>query len=170
MAKIAIVLASDYEDSEFRRPFDAVRAAGHEVVVVGSEGGKKLEGKRGKDSVETDKGIADVSPDEFDALLVPGGHSPDKLRTDPKMVDFARSMMSAGKPVAAVCHGPQLLIEADVVRGRTMTSWPSVRTDLKNAGAEWVDQEVCVDGNLVTSRKPEDLEAFDRAFLEMVGR
>lgn len=101
--------------------------------------------------------------------MIPGGYSPDHLRTSAAMVDFLRRFDTLRRPIAAVCHGPQLLIEADIVRGRCLTSWPSVKTDLKNAGAQWVDQEVCIDGKLITSRKPEDLDAFSKAVLQSLA-
>ena len=169
MSKVAFVLADDYEDSEFRLPFEAVRDAGHEITVIGTEKDKEVKGKKGKDKVRIDATARDMRPQDFDALVIPGGHSPDKLRMDRDIVAFTRAMVEAGKPVAAVCHGPQLLIEADVVRDKTLTSWPSVKKDLQNAGAMWVDREVVVSGNLITSRKPEDLKAFSRELLAHVG-
>src|SRR5918996_6057935 len=157
-----------FEDSEFKFPYDGVKAAGHDPVVIGSETGKKLEGKKGNEIVDADVAISEVRPDEFDALVIPGGYSPDKLRTDPKMVEFTRSMYESGKPVAAICHAGWMLAEADILRGKKVTSYHSIKTDLINAGAEWVDQEVVEDGNLITSRRPEDLEAFTKAFLVQV--
>jgi protease I len=169
MSKVAFVLADDYEDSEFRMPFEAVSSAGHEITVIGIEKGKEVKGKKGKDKVRVEATAKDARPEDFDALVIPGGHSPDKLRMDRDIVAFTRAMVQAGKPVAAICHGPQLLIEADVVRDKTLTSWPSVKKDLQNAGAMWVDHEVVVSGNLITSRKPEDLKAFNRELLGHVG-
>ncbi len=169
MSRIAFVLADDYEDSEFRVPYDAVRDAGHQTTVIGMEAGKEVKGKKGKDKARVEKTAKDVQPEQFDALVIAGGYSPDHLRLDPDIVAFTRAMVESGKPVAAVCHGPQLLIEADVVRDKTMTSWPSVKKDLQNAGAMWVDREVCISGNLITSRKPEDLKAFSRELLSHVG-
>ena len=163
--KIAVLLASDFEDSELTQPVEALRAAGHEVEILGSRSGESLEGKQGEASVTTDGAAKDSDPSTYDALLIPGGYSPDQLRTDEDVVDFVRRFASLGRPIAAVCHGPQLLIEAGVVAGKTMTSWPSVRTDLKNAGASVVDEEVCVDGRWITSRNPDDLPAFSRALL-----
>lgn len=165
MAKIAMLLDNDFEDSEFRVPFDRLRQAGHEVDVLGVDR-RTVKGKRGDEKVQIDALISERSPDQYDALLIPGGFSPDHLRTDEDAVRFVESFAKQDKPLAAVCHGPQLLIEAGVVKGRTLTSWPSVRTDLRNAGAEWVDREVVVDGGLITSRNPDDLEAFSAALLE----
>jgi protease I len=160
-----------FEDSEFRVPYDHLREAGHEVVVVGLAAGKQVTGKKGKEKVSTEVAAADVSAEAFDAVVIPGGYSPDHLRTDVKMVGLTRDTFLAGKPLAAVCHAPWMLIEADVADGRTVTSWPSIRTDLINAGARWVDREVVEDGNLITSRKPADLEAFSQAILrQLEGR
>jgi protease I len=171
VARVAIVVDNDFEDSEFRVPYERLRRAGHEAVVVGREGGKALRGKAGKDEITTATSIRDVMPRDFDALVIPGGYSPDRLRTEPLMVDLVRQMFDAGKPVAAICHAGSLLIEADVVDERTVTSWPSIKTDLVNAGAHWIDQDVVEDGNLVTSRRPDDLEAFSDAILrQLEGR
>jgi protease I len=158
MARIAIPLAQDFEDSEFSVPAKRLEAAGHENTVIGDHPGETVTGKRGESRATIDTNAAALLPDDFDALVIPGGYSPDKLRLDGDIV-------ATGKPVAAVCHGQQLLIEADAVSGRTMTSWPSVRTDLINAGAAWVDRAVAEDGNLITSRKPGDLDAFCEAIL-----
>ena len=165
MAKVAFIMDEVFEDSEFRFPYDRVKELGHVPVVVGLERGKKVEGKKGQETVTTDVSIDEVSPDEFDALVIPGGYSPDKFPANPKMVDFTRSIFESAKPVAAICHAGWMLAEADIARGKTVTSWPSIKTDLVNAGANWVDQEVVEDGNLITSRKPDDLEAFSKALL-----
>ena len=163
--KVAFIMDEMFEDSEFRVPFDRLKDAGHEPVIVGLEAGKAIEGKKGDEKVTTDVAIGQVSPDEFDGLVIPGGYSPDKIRTDEKMVELTRSIAGSGKPVAAICHAGWMLAEADVIKGKTVTSWPSIKTDLVNAGANWVDQEVVEDGNIITSRKPDDLEAFSKAFL-----
>jgi protease I len=168
MASIAFILGPEFEDSEFRVPYDKLEQAGHHVTIIGTDKDQTVDGKRGKEHVKIDFVPAERSPDEFDALVIPGGHSPDNIRADEQIVGFVRRFVDSGKPVAAVCHGPQLLIEADVVRGKRMTSWPSVRKDLENAGAHWVDEEVVTDGSLITSRKPDDLEAFSNALLSMV--
>jgi deglycase len=166
MAKVAFVLADDFEDSEFKVPYDRIREAGHKVTVVGKEGNKQVKGKKGKESFTTEVGPGDVSADQFDALVIPGGYSPDKLRTDEGIVSLVQKIFGADKPVAAICHAGSLLIEAGAVAGRRVTSWPSIRTDLINAGATWEDAEVVEDGNLVTSRKPDDLDAFCAAILK----
>lgn len=169
MARIAMIVDELFEDPELRQPYDRLREAGHEVVLVGLEAGKRLTGKRGKETITIERAVEDVSADEFDALVIPGGYSPDKLRMSRPMVAFTRAFFDQDKLVAAVCHAPWMLVEADVTEGRTMTSWPSIRTDLLNAGARWVDREVVEDGNLVTSRKPDDLPAFSEAILRRLA-
>lgn len=164
--RVAVVVDEEYEDSELTIPCNCLREAGFQPIIVGKNAGKALAGKRGKSRIEVDMDAGRASPDDYVALVIPGGHSPDHLRTEPAVVDFVRDFCASGKLVAAVCHGPQLLIEADAVSGKTLTSWPSVKKDLENAGATWVDREVVQDGNLVTSRKPEDLGAFCAALLK----
>jgi protease I len=168
MAKIAFIVDEMFEDSEFKFPYEHVKDAGHEAVIVGLEAGKKLEGKKGEETITTDKAIGDVSAGDFDAIVIPGGYSPDKIRSNPDMVNITREIAEAGKPVAAICHAGWMLAEADLIRGKTVTSWPSIKTDLINAGANWVDQEVVEDGNIITSRKPDDLEAFTKTLLSQV--
>lgn len=168
MAKIAFIVADMFEDSEFRVPYDRVREAGHEALIVGLKAGAELKGKKGKETIKADVAVEDVKPEEFDALVIPGGYSPDKLRTDIKMVGLTRAMFLDRKPIAAICHAGWMLVEADVIDGRTVTSWPSIKTDLINAGARWVDKEVVEDRNLITSRKPEDLPAFTEALLRQI--
>jgi protease I len=163
MATIAFVLETDYEDSEFDQPWSALLDDGHTCVLIGTEVGKELKGKKGRSSTEVERTPDMVDVEDFAALVIPGGYSPDKLRIHDGIVDFTRKFMDSGKPVAAICHAGQLLVEAGVVEGRTVTSWPSVRTELELAGAEWVDREVVEDGNLITSRKPDDLPAFTEA-------
>jgi protease I len=169
MSRIAILVDRMFEDSEFRVPYDRLRAAGHDVEILGLEVGTKLVGKRGKEHVTIERAVRDVSDRDYDALVIPGGYSPDHLRTDLDAVRFTREMALAHKPVAAVCHAPWMLIEADVTDGRLLTSWRSLRTDLLNAGARWIDREVVVDGNIITSRKPEDLAAFSDAILHQLA-
>ena len=169
MAAIAMPVAEDFEDSEFTVPFDRFKNAGHDITVIGKKVGEIVIGKPGQSRATIDKVAADLDPENFDALVIPGGYSPDHLRLNEDVVSFVRRFFETGKTVAAICHGPQLLIEADVFDGRKLTSWPSVRTDLRNAGAQWVDREVVVDGNLVTSRKPEDLEAFCNEIIDRLG-
>ena len=169
MARIAFIVASDFEDSEFRVPYDAVKKAGHEAVIIGVEAGKQLKGKKGKETLTAERAVKEVSAKDFDALVIPGGYSPDHLRMDIGMVGFVRDFFRADKPIAAICHAGWLLVESDIADGRTVTSWPSVKTDLLNAGARWVDREVVEDGNLITSRNPGDLPAFCEALLRQVS-
>ena len=169
MSRIAFVLADDFEDSEFRKPYDTLKAAGHQIDVIGVKTGAKVKGKKGEEVITIEKAVVEASAGDYDALVIPGGYSPDHLRTEQPIVTFVQTIARDGKVVAAVCHGPQLLIEADTVKGRVVTSWPSVRRDLENAGATWVDEEVHVDGKLITSRKPADLPAFSRAILDQLG-
>ncbi|HEY1456195.1 MAG TPA: type 1 glutamine amidotransferase domain-containing protein [Candidatus Dormibacteraeota bacterium] len=166
--KIACVLGPNFEDSEFNEPYDAFRSAGMDVTIVGLESGAELQGSKGKVKASVDKTFHDVRPDEFDALFIPGGGSPDKLRAHDEAVRFVKAFMSAGKPVFAICHGPQLLLTADEYKGHRMTAWKTVQGDLKKAGGNVADQEVVVDRNLVTSRQPSDLPAFVRESLKVM--
>jgi protease I len=164
MARVAFILDEMFEDSEFQVPYDRVREAGHQAEVVGLERGKRVTGKKGAE-VMIERGVGEVRADEFDALVIPGGYSPDKIRTDAGMVALTRDLYQANKPVAAICHAGWMLAEADIVRGKTVTSFKSIKTDLENAGATWVDREVVEEGNLITSRTPDDLPAFTETLL-----
>jgi len=166
--KIATVLGPKFEDSEFKEPDDALRNAGHEVTIVGLEAGAQIEGDKGKVKATVDRTFKDVRPEDFDGLLIPGGGSPDKLRAHDEAVKFVKAFMTAGKPVLAICHGPQLLLTADEYKNHRMTAWKTVQGDLKKAGANVVDQEVVVDRNLVTSRQPSDLPAFIRESMKVL--
>lgn len=167
--KIAILVADGFEESELSRPRAALAAAGAETAVV-SPSSDLVQSWSGDDygsPVDVDVPLAEARADDFDALLLPGGvMNPDTLRTKPRAVDFVRAFFDAGKPVAAICHGPWLLIEAGVVRGRRLTSYKSIKTDLMNAGAQWVDEPVVVDNGLVTSRQPDDIPQFNDKMLE----
>lgn len=169
MAKIAAILEDMFEDAEFTKPVEKFKKSGHEVTVVGIKAGKTLTGKKNDTKVHVDKSLKEVSPDDFDALLIPGGYSPDKLRTHKEAVDFVKDFMEKNKPVFSICHGPQLLITAKVLEGRKVTGWKSIIQDIKNAGAEFIDQEVVVDGNLVSSRNPWDIPAFVRESLKKLS-
>src|SRR3989441_9395137 len=168
--RIACVLDVDYEDSEFKGPYDAFRKAGHQVTVIGLRAGKELNGKKGEGTTKAETGIDQVRPNQFDALFIPGGYSPDHLRANPKMVAFTKAFFDAGKPVFAICHGPQLLITARVVKGRKLTAWQTIQDDLQQVGANVVDQDVVVDKNLVTSRKPADIPVFIRESLKLLEK
>jgi protease I len=163
MTKIAFLMGPDFEDSEYRKPFDALRRAGYQIDVLGAKAGEVVHGKEQHETATIDAAASTANPDDYNAIVIPGGYSPDHLRTDKGVVDFVSKFARTGKLIAAVCHGPQLLIEADVVEGKHLTSWPSCRKDLENAHAWWVDQDVVVDGSLITSRTPEDLPAFSAA-------
>lgn len=168
--RIAVLVADDFEDVELTRPVEELRAAGYRVTFIGKEAGATVTGKRGDARVAIEGIPEDYAPDAFQGLLVPGGFSPDRLRTDPSVVDFLRAFAETGRPIAAICHGPQLLIEAELVRGRTVTAYPSVRTDLRNAGATVVDRPVVQDGSIITARVPDDLEGFDAALIVALER
>jgi deglycase len=167
--KVAILAAEGFEQSELTEPRRALQEAGAETHVISPARGE-VQGWKHFDKgerIKVDVPLEQADAADYDALMLPGGvANPDQLRTLPKAVQFVRSFFETGKPVAAICHGPWTLIEAGVVRGRTLTSWPSLRTDLVNAGAMWVDQEVCSDHGLVTSRKPADIPAFSRKMIE----
>jgi protease I len=166
--KIACVLGQGFEDSEFRVPYDRLKAEGYQVDVIGLKAGEELKGYKGKEKVKAEKGIDQVNADDYDALLIPGGQSPDHLRVDKRMVEFVKAFDQAGKLVAAVCHGPQLLIAAHLVKGRTMTAWQTIQDDLKQIGAIVKDEPVVVDRNWITSRKPDDLKQFSEAIVDHV--
>ena len=167
---VAILATDGFEEVELTEPMKALEDAG--VIVKVLSVAKTPEEIKGWDKTDwgkkvmVDGQVSEAKPEEFDALVLPGGQiNPDKLRIDKDAVKFVKDFVATGKTVAAICHGPWTLIEADAVRGKTMTSWPSVQTDLKNAGAEWVDKEVVVDGNFITSRKPDDIPAFNKAII-----
>jgi protease I len=168
--KVAILVTDGFEQSELLEPRKALNEAGAITQVV-SPAEKKVKGWNHKEwgnEVPVDISLDSANAQEFDALLLPGGvMNPDQLRMNPKAVAFVKQFTDAGKPVGAICHGPWTLIEAGAVRGRTLTSWPSLKTDLKNAGATWVDKEVVTDGLLVTSRKPDDIPAFNREMIRL---
>jgi protease I len=164
--RIAILTEEDFEDSELTEPLRTMKDAGASVLIVGSGSKKSYKGKRGSAEVTVDTTADKVETSQFDAIIVPGGYAPDKMRLHQPMVDLVRKAHAEGKIIAAICHGPQLLISADIVKGRRVTSWPSVAVDLKNAGAIWVDEPVVRDGNVITSRKPADLPRFNKAIIE----
>ena len=167
--KIACLLAKDFEDSEFKIPCDWLSAAGYTVEIVGATAGETLTGEKGRETAVVDLGIDEADVDDYEGLLIPGGYSPDRLRADERFVEFVRAFDATGRPLAAVCHGPQLLLAAELQRGRTLTAWPTVQGDLRQAGAHVVDRDVVVDDNWITSRKPDDLEAFTSKFVEELG-
>jgi len=163
MSKVAVMITNMFEDSEYARPAEAFKKAGHELVHVGLKRGETVKGLKKGTPVKVDKNLKEVKVGDFDALFIPGGYSPDLLRAHEDAVRFVREFVQAGKPVCLVCHAPQLLITAQVLGGRKVTGWKSIIQDIKNAGAEFIDQEVVEDGNLISSRSPADLPAFIRA-------
>ena len=170
MGRIAFLIDSEYEDSEFLGPYDALRGAGHECRVVGITRGLRLVGKRGESHADVEESAISADARRFDAIVIPGGQSPDRLCGDPGPAAFVRRCVDHGMPIAAICNGPRLLVEADAVRGRTLTSWIAARPRLRLAGATWVDSEVVEDGNLITSRKPSDIPSFLAALERQLHR
>jgi len=167
--KVAILITDGFEQVEMTEPRKALEEAGAGIDIVSPAKGKVRGWKMTDwgDSFEVDVSLDEADAEDYDALVLPGGvANPDKLRMNDKAVEFVRAFLQAGKPIAAICHGPWTLIEADGVQGRTMTSWPSLKTDLKNAGANWVDRSVVTDNGLVTSRKPDDIPDFNRKMIE----
>ena len=174
--RIAILATEGFEQAELEKPKEALENAGARTDVIAPESGIK-NGKirawdktRWGDTIPVDVALNEAEPDDYDMLVLPGGvMNPDKLRMDVDAVNFVTEIAARGIPIAAICHGPWTLIEADLVRGRMMTSWPSLQTDLRNAGADWVDEEVVEDDGLITSRKPADIPAFNRKMIEVLG-
>jgi protease I len=168
--KVAILAADMFERVELEEPRKALEDAGAEVEIVSIDGGE-IQGFDHFDpanKVRVDRTVEEASPGDYDALMIPGGvGNPDLLRGDENAVAFVRGFHEAGKPMAVICHGPWMLVESGVVRGKRVTSWPTLQTDIRNAGGEWVDEEVVVDGNVVTSRKPDDIPAFNEKMLEL---
>jgi protease I len=165
VSKIAVIITDLFEDSEYTEPAKAFKEKGHEVVHVGLKQGETVKGKKEGTEVRVDHAVDSVSVEDFDALLIPGGYSPDKLRAHEEPVQFVRDFVNSGKPVFSICHAPQILITADVLKGRKITGWKSIVQDIKNAGARFVDKKVVEDGNLVSSRQPGDLPEFIAASL-----
>jgi protease I len=170
--KVAILAADFFEQVELTKPRDALKQAGAEVKIVSLRSGQ-IQGMNHADKgekVNVDLTLEEAHADDFDALMVPGGTmNPDTLRSTPEALEFVREFFRAGKPAALICHAPWVLADAGLARGRKLTSWPAIQTDMKNAGAEWVDEEVVVDNGLVTSRKPDDIPAFNRKMIEEFG-
>lgn len=160
MKHIAVIIDDLFEDAEYTEPALAFQRAGHTLSHIGLEKGKTVKGKKKETEVKIDTSVTEIKVDDFDALLIPGGYSPDKLRVDDIAVKFVKDFVESGKPVFAICHAPQLLITAEVLKNRRVTGWKSIIQDIKNAGAEFVDEKVVEDRNLVSSRHPGDLPAF----------
>lgn len=171
--KVAVLVADGFEQSEMAEPRRALDEAGAQTVLISLKAGEVRAWSQANwgDSYPVERVLMDVDASEFDALLLPGGVlNPDKLRMDRGAVEFVKAFGDAGKPIAAICHGPWTLINAGIAKGKRMTSWPSLETDLRNAGAHWVDEEFVVDGKVVTSRKPDDIPAFNRAMIELFAK
>jgi protease I len=169
--KVAIITENGFEESELTSPKKALEEAGAQVDIVSPQQKSVKAWDHDHWSIElpVNVGVDKAKPEDYDALVIPGGvMNPDKMRMNQKCVEFAQRFLEEGKPIAAICHGPQLLIETGMINGRTMTSYPSVKTDLQNAGVDWVDKEVVVDNGLVTSRSPKDLEAFNKKMIEEI--
>ena len=165
MSKIATVIDEGFEDSEFQKPFEAMKEAGHELYNIGLEKGSKIKGKNQEVLTSIDYDFSEAHVSDFDALFIPGGYSPDHLRAHDEPVRFVKEFVLSGKPVFSICHGPQLMITADVLRGRKITGWKSIIQDIKNAGAMFMDEPVVEDQNIISSRSPEDIPAFNERIL-----
>ena len=168
--RVALLVEDEFEDRELTGPLEALRNAGATVTIVGPVLGHEYRGKRGEAVVKAEMAAGTANMEQFDALVIPGGHAPDKMRMRHAMVDLAREAMESGKPVAAICHGPQVLISANALRGRTLTCWPSIAIDVKNAGGLYVDKPVVEDRNLITSRKPDDVPMFSEAIIKALSK
>lgn len=170
--RIAILATDGFEQVELMEPKKALEQAGAKTEVISPHSGEIQGWKHTEqgDKTKVDRTLDQANPEEFDALMLPGGvMNPDQLRMEPKAVEFVRAFCQSGKPVAAICHGPWMLVEAGVVKGKTIASWPSLQTDIRNAGGTWVDKEVSTDGQFITSRNPGDIPAFSRAMIERIG-
>ena len=170
--RVAILATDGFERAELIEPRKALDAEGAETQVISPKSGqiKAWEKDHWGDTLRVDVALGQANPDDFDALLLPGGViNADSIRMEPRAVEFVRAFVKAGKPMAVICHAPWILIEAEAVRGKKVTSWPSLQTDLKNAGANWVDEQVVTDNGLVTSRKPDDIPAFNKKMIEEFG-
>ena len=167
--RIAILVEQDFEDVELTEPLKVMKDTGAQIFIVGSGSQTTYQGKRGKATIKADIDADKVRAEDFDAIIIPGGYAPDKMRLHQPMIDLVKRAYDLGKVIAAVCHGPQLLISAGIVGGRRVTSWPSVAIDLKNAGAIWLDEPVVKDGNIITSRRPSDLPVFNNAIIQALG-
>ncbi|MCK5577818.1 MAG: type 1 glutamine amidotransferase [Dehalococcoidales bacterium] len=167
--RIAILVENGFDEAEVTEPLRAMKKAGARVVILGGSSRDSYAGKKGETTMKADAAVDQVRAEDFDAIIIPGGYAPDRMRLNKAMVNLVRRAHKLGKLIAAICHGPQLLISAEIVRGRRLTSWPSISIDLVNAGADWVDEPVVIDvddGKLITSRKPADLPRFNKAIIK----
>ena len=164
--RVAMLVEEGFEDSELVGPMQALKDAGAKVILIGSGSQESFQGKRKTTRIKPNATADEVSAKDFDAIIIPGGNAPDKMRLHGAMIELVKEAYESGKIVAAICHGPQLLIWADILRDRRVTSWPSLAVDLRNVGAEWVDEPVVKDGNIITARKPADIPRFNTAIIE----
>jgi protease I len=167
--RIVMLVEEGFDDRELTGPLETLRAAGATLILVGPTAGAEYHGKRGQTTVTADRDAGSVKVSDFDAMVIPGGHAPDRMRLRHAMVDLVRDAAAAGKLIAAICHGPQMLISAGALRGKTLTCWPSIAIDVKNAGGLYVDRPVVEDGWLITSRKPDDVPAFSEAIVRRLS-
>lgn len=171
MARVAVIMTDLFEESEFTSPKKAILDAGHSLDVIGPEKGEKVKGKNGEVEVEIDYGIDEVSPEDYDALLIPGGYSPDKLRGDERFLDFVRYFSRERKTIFSICHAPQLLVSADVLQGVEATAVPRIADDITNAGGKFINEPVVYDrSGLISSRTPDDLPQFNRAIIDRLSK
>jgi len=170
MSNIAVIIDDLFVDVEYLKPAAAFKRAGHNLTHIGLKEGKTIKGEYQGTKVRIEKAVKDVSVDEFDALFIPGGYSPDKLRADDQAVKFVEKFVKSDKPIFAICHAPQLLITAKALEGRKITGYKSIIQDIINAGAEYIDQEVVIDKNIISSRNPGDIPAFIKASLQKIGK
>jgi len=168
--KMVMLIEQDFEDVEVTGPMKAFKDAGIQITIAGNDTSATYTGKRNKASFRADTTPEKINVQDYDVIYIPGGYAPDKMRLHQSMIDLVKKFQDAGKIIASICHGPQLLISAGLVKGRKMTSWPSVAVDLKNAGATFVDEPVVIDGNLITSRKPDDIPQFNKAVIAAVQK
>lgn len=166
--RIAILVEEGFEDSELIESMKAMKNADVSVVIVGSDSKEDYTGKRGIITVTADITAREANAETFDGIIIPGGYAPDKMRLHQPMIDLVRKTYDQGKVIAAICHGPQLLISAEIVKGRRVTSWPAIAVDLRNAGAKWVDAPIVQDGNIITARRPADLPRFNKAIIQAI--
>lgn len=169
MAKVAFLLANHFEDSEMKNPYEEIKKAGHEAVIIGTEKGVECKGKKGTVSYVTELAAKDVDASEFDAVVIPGGSAPEAIRLDEDMVRIVKEVNEKSKVIAGIRHGPQVMISADILKGHTVTSFAGIRDDVKNAGATYVDEEVVVSDHIITSRTPKDEPAFIKEILKKLS-
>lgn len=169
MAKVGFLIAGGFEDSEMKNPYEAIKEAGHQAVIIGIEKGINCEGKKKTVSYTTELSAEEADPNEFDVVVIPGGSAPEELRVDDGVVSFVKRLNENSKVLAGICHGPQVMISADVLAGKQLTCYAGIRDDVMNAGAEYTDEEVVVSQNLITSRTPKDEPAFIREILNSLS-